>query len=329
MFWIIAGGILGALVLLVIAALIFAKINDKKADGEFLSDEMKAFERENAVSPEEKRWLSFGAPLMYHNFESAHVFKLMHADKDRRGMELGFAQMWEITNGAQALEQLEKLSKADGHAPVAKEIFHVFIEPHLRHTDGRQFDSSYVKKDFDIKPEQLQDAGKLERTLRSAFFSTQEDAEMAIMQQNVFDVDDKEGLKNRAAFWHLMDRVRAAAAAYEGTVYTLAFMNKQYRYSKIELYNIQNFEAWDYGRTAFVARTSAALGYITQEEAMPYIKLAAENASKKYSNWREYLAAYYLGRAIAFGGVTNLFAEPERLLKPSTSPFTGINFTSL
>ena len=326
MFWIIVGGIVGLIVLFVIVALVAAKARDKRDDKEFMSEGMKDFVRKNAVLAEEKRWLSFGAPLMYRNFESAHVFALMHADKDRRGLELGFAQMWEVTNKEEALERLEALSNADSHAPVAKEIFHIFIEPHLRPANGRSFDRSYVKNDFNIKPEQLQDLNKLERTLRSSFFSTEDNVEMLIMQNNVITEEEKEQLRNQLAFDHLLGRVYTATAAYEGTAYTLTFMNKQYRYKKEELYNIQNFAAWDYGRVAYVARTSAALGYISQAEAMPYIKKAAEAASKQYNNWREYIAAYHLGRAIAFGGTTNMFAEPERLLKPSTSPFEGISF---
>ena len=77
---------------------------------------------------------------------------------------------------------------------------------------------------------------------------------------------------------------------------------------------------------AYVARTSATLGYIKEYDAWPYIKVAADNASKIYSGWIEYLAAYYLGRAIAYGGRVEGFPEIVRLLQPKTSPFKGIDF---
>ena len=79
-------------------------------------------------------------------------------------------------------------------------------------------------------------------------------------------------------------------------------------YTEEELANIRTLAAWDYGRTAFIARYSAHAGYITMDEAWTFIIAAAENAASTYDGWRQYLAAYVLGRCVAYGEFLNIGA---------------------
>jgi len=72
-------------------------------------------------------------------------------------------------------------------------------------------------------------------------------------------------------------------------------------YSAEELDEIRSLAAWDYGRTVFFARTSAIAGYMSEEEAWRYMMVAADNAAAQYSGWRQFAAAYMMGRAIAYG----------------------------
>ena len=96
-------------------------------------------------------------------------------------------------------------------------------------------------------------------------------------------------------------------------------------YAERELSQIKTLTAWDYGRTAYALRFSAHARYIKQKEAWSYMKAAADNATRDYDSWRQFFAAYYLGRAIAFGEVT----EFDPTLNPDIfdkRPFSKIDF---
>ena len=59
--------------------------------------------------------------------------------------------------------------------------------------------------------------------------------------------------------------------------------------------------AWDIGRTVFVARTCYSLGYITEDEAWNYINYVSDIAKQSFNGWRNYAKSYLLGRAF-WGG---------------------------
>ncbi|MCL2189339.1 MAG: DUF1266 domain-containing protein [Defluviitaleaceae bacterium] len=68
--------------------------------------------------------------------------------------------------------------------------------------------------------------------------------------------------------------------------------------------NLQSYAAYDYGRTAFIARLCARVKFISEEDAWRFVECAANNARQLYNNWHEYIAAYVLGRALALGEFT-------------------------
>jgi len=83
-----------------------------------------------------------------------------------------------------------------------------------------------------------------------------------------------------------------------------------------ELDKINNLNAWDYGRAGFIARNAAFCGFVKEDETWVHLKQAANNANRDYNNWREYLCAYVLGRAIAYGSASeDIYQILEYLLK--------------
>ena len=116
----------------------------------------------------------------------------------------------------------------------------------------------------------------------------------------------------------------------------LFFLNKylgaksnliQLGYSEAELLAITDFSAWDYGRTGYIARYVVQLGYLSKEEAWPYVEDAANHARSVYSSWREYLAAYVLGRALGYGDSSGgIYKVLAFLLEDEESPFVRLEF---
>ena len=101
----------------------------------------------------------------------------------------------------------------------------------------------------------------------------------------------------------------------------------QLGYNEEEVSEIDNFAAWDYGRTGYIARYSVQFGLISEEEVWPYVELAARNARKSYRSWREYLAAYVLGRALGYGDASGgIYKALEFLLEDEDSPYVRLDF---
>ena len=101
----------------------------------------------------------------------------------------------------------------------------------------------------------------------------------------------------------------------------------QLGYSEDELATITNFAAWDYGRTGYIARYVVQLGYLTEAEAWPYVEHAATQARLDYGSWREFVAAYILGRALGYGDSSgHIFKVLEFLLEDEASPFNRLKF---
>ena len=81
---------------------------------------------------------------------------------------------------------------------------------------------------------------------------------------------------------------------------TLNFLRRE-GLDKKHMKTIDNFSAWDYGRCGIIGRYASAVGYVSDDVAMDYMVTAGQNAAKDYKNWKDYIAAYFLGRALAYG----------------------------
>jgi len=256
------------------------------------SKRIKEFEKENAVTPQKERWLAFGAMLMHHNFEPLRTFKLISLDGQRlASFAQAFADWWGIYDGQGALETLDYLSRADGHTPYAREFYHKFIVP-------KKGDKSFSSRYLDVLPDQLQNTTGLEASME----------------------------RSGGNLLALADRINRGGKAYDQIWYDLQRIGKGYNFTKEEVFNIDRFEAWDFGRVVYIARNSTALGYVKEDEAWSYIEKAANAASGLYKDWREYLAAYALGRALAFGSDKHAISGMQYLLKDENSPCKQHNF---
>ena len=78
-------------------------------------------------------------------------------------------------------------------------------------------------------------------------------------------------------------------------------LDPKLKFSPEEMSAIDNFAAWDLGRVAMIARYSVAFGYISEEQAWPFIEQAAQTSSKIYRDWTHFFQAYALGRALGYG----------------------------
>jgi len=94
-----------------------------------------------------------------------------------------------------------------------------------------------------------------------------------------------------------VDRIRHGLFTCSQAVQSL----KRIGYTESDFAEIKTLAAWDYGRTTFVARFSAHSKIMTATDAWIFIQKAAENAEAAYDSWKQYLAAYVLGRCIAYG----------------------------
>ena len=265
----------------------------KKIFTEFLNtDEVKKFESQNAVTPGRQRALTFGAVLMFSNKEPLRTFKMMHTDTNQiEGLRAGFGEWWNIYDGQEALFVLDSLTNTKGHTDFADEVYKKFILP-LRG------DKRFGVRHINITPDQIQDLSGLEKGFERA----------------------------GGDIFALCEMINRGMKAYDQVWYDLQKIGKGYNYTSEELLSVENFAAWDLGRVVFIARNSVALGYVGEDETWPYIEKAAETASQLYSSWREYLAAYCLGRALGFGSYKNIDFEVKYLLKDPNSPYNDSCF---
>ncbi|MDR2869833.1 MAG: DUF1266 domain-containing protein [Deferribacteraceae bacterium] len=102
---------------------------------------------------------------------------------------------------------------------------------------------------------------------------------------------------------------------------TVKSMLLRFGYTEPELTTLPTLAAWDYGRCGFIARYSLWAGYIDEAIAWEYIHLCAEHAAAKYDSWRQYLAAYVLGRALWGSDCLGMEHVLAYLLVAPTSPF--------
>jgi len=98
-------------------------------------------------------------------------------------------------------------------------------------------------------------------------------------------------------------------------------------YTDLELSAIPSAAAWDYGRTGLIARCGAKVGYLEEGETWDFLQAAADNATRVYRSWREYLAGYVIGRATGyFSDSRDLSAVLRYLLQNENSPFRAASF---
>ena len=278
------------------------------------SSEMRQFEAIHAVSSERERYLAFGAFILTYNRESSSVFELGHSGNHALGL---LRRFWGIEDRERALEQLQRLTTATGQSPIADEIYRNFIlNNQLEHLDPLlMFSTGFDFSDF-------------ENLYSNSVSRAEEIFESLYPDFGIFDLDeiDLDEFFDLLVYIQFAERVNRGLDAFIGARDLLINV---LGYTEDELLNIYSLAAWDYGRVAFVARYSVAAGFIEEDEAWEYIKIAADRASELYTDWREFTAAHILGRALAFGNPSDDFRYVlDFLLNHPESPFKTVDFHS-
>ncbi|MDR2598752.1 MAG: DUF1266 domain-containing protein [Oscillospiraceae bacterium] len=277
-----------------------------------LSNEMRIFERENAVTTEQERYLLFGSFVMVNNRESPRILAL--GGSASHAVRL-LSDFWNITDRNSALEQLESLSSATQQSLIANDIYHTLVLNHrFEFLDGvvlyfNEYDPVGLENVF---------AGTIRRV-------EQMDEELEIMM-DILEIDEeyRDDAFELLVYMQFAERINNGLDAYQ-----LARDMLIYRlgYTEEELSSINTLAAWDYGRTAIIARYGIEAGYLYEDEVWKYLKATADSASETYSSWREYTAAHILGRALAFGNDSNDFIDMlDFMLNHPESPFETVSF---
>ena len=131
-----------------------------------------------------------------------------------------------------------------------------------------------------------------------------DDVYRSLIKKGITDPTDEELKSLKLEHAQQPERVKHGIATYRTAEAKLLKIG----YTEEELASIRTLAAWDYGRTAYIARYSAHAGYITEDEAWAHIIAAAENAAGTYDGWKQYLAAYVLGRCVAYCEFLNIGA---------------------
>ena len=234
----------------------------------------------SVTTDEQKRYLAFAAVLFTQNGHLSEELEISDKMKCKNILK----RWWGIEDHSEAAKTAEKLSIAATHTPFADDVYSEFI------VKGRRPPSS---------PEDLADLTGLENAYRSSvrralYMADVPDEE--ITPEYVEELMAQDGYT--ATFTEvLFDRLIEGLECYQQAKDVL----KRAGVSDEEMSEIKTLAAWDYGRTGIIARYGANAGYLDEDEAWHHMKTAAENAAGIYPGWREYFAAYILGRAVALG----------------------------
>ena len=205
----------------------------------------KADARKDPVTPAQRRYLAFAAPLFLQNGDALHVFKSLMGTKAQVSKVL--RDWWYIKDRAGAIEALESLTAGERHTSVADSVF-----------------TNIIKKGH-TAPLSLE-------TLRAIDGYAEADAGS-------------------------LEEINHAIQCFNWLKSQLV---RKIELTESELLEIGSLAAWDYGRVGFIARYSAYAGYIDEDTAWNYMRVAGDRAASAYSSWRQYYIAYYIGRTIAF-----------------------------
>ncbi|WP_430614892.1 DUF1266 domain-containing protein [Flavobacterium sp. JP2137] len=78
------------------------------------------------------------------------------------------------------------------------------------------------------------------------------------------------------------------------------FFDCGYTFNFSAYQNIKNVASWDIERAGLIIRYAFTIGWLTEEEAIAYLKKAYTVAELNYSNWCQYFIGYLKGRALLF-----------------------------
>ncbi|MDR2183859.1 MAG: DUF1266 domain-containing protein [Clostridiales bacterium] len=265
------------------------------------------------MSQDDARALACCAILTAHNDgpKAAMSFVLPKSKADAVKQQL--VKDWDVFDWGTSLALLERLSRADADCPVINEIFEHII----------------AKSQYEIT--------------RGIFAPLKQDAlpglDLPRNFENLWDAVTNNANSDMGAFMHflsgaqganktfhsitasaLLNRINAGISGYEKAIRTLIV----YGYSMDELAKICDFSAWDLGRTGYLSKMAAVAGFIDETTSHQYMVSAGKLAYKAYLDWRQFLAAYFIGHSIVYGSagaIGNFRDTVQYLLKHKKSPY--------
>ena len=276
------------------------------------SDEMRAFEAENAVTEAQARYLAFGAFVLTNNRESIRVFALSGSHNAAARI---LSDFWSVDCHESAMRQLVPLAYAEAQGPVADDIFNTFVR------NGRL--EPINELDLYRFTHDLSGLENIHAAAQRRAEGMPDEFERLKAMLEVSEAEEEEAFEVFVLL-QMANRINQGLEAYQGAK---AMLVDVFGFTEEELLAIPTLAAWDFGRTAIIARYGVAAGYLEENEAWEYLKKAADNAAEIYSDWREYTAAHILGRALAFGNPSLDFEDSLRfLLEHEESPFLDVSF---
>jgi len=264
------------------------------------------------VSPEETRALTCCAIMVVGSEGQKAV---MSRDLPKRKADYAkqlLAEKWNVTDWGSSLASLEKLSKAEDTNPLISEIFTNAIE-----------DSQYEIIRGIFAP--LKHDSLLSLDIPKYFSHLWKSSTNKANSDIAAFMDFLNGAEDANKTFHgitasmLLSRINNSISGYEQAIRSLIVSG----YTREELVAITNFSAWDLGRCGYLAKLAAIAGFIDDATSYQYM-MAAGNGLTPYSSWRQFLAAYFIGRSIMDGNAKGIEAFGETityLLKDKKSPY--------
>jgi|GEM_PF-2457649 len=281
------------------------------------SSQMRSFELAHAVSPKQEWLLAFGAFVPTFNEESVRVFEL---DISHSAAPHLLSTSWGVEDREGALNQLARLAEADGQSPIADDIFRTLILgegvvsiPESEFWEGARY-------------------GTLPEDYQEGLANVISNAQSRAVRDMLSRIEEFEGISEEMfervfalqTGIELSARIERGLDTFEGA---FEFLIDFFGFTSEELLQLPTLAAWDYGRVAMFARYSVAAGFLEEEETWTFLYMAAERAIETYGSWREFTAAYVLGRAIAFGDDSRRWVYVfDFLLNHPMSSFQTIDF---
>jgi len=267
----------------------------------------------NKISPDDARALISCAALTVHNEgrKAAMSFALPKNKAEHAKQVL--AKDWNITDWGTSLVVLELLSKAQYDGLIIAEIFgHIIAQSQYEITRG-----IFTSVKQDVLPD-LDLPHNFVHLWEAVTNNANSDIDA--FMHFLSGADDANKTFHSITASALVNRINSGITGYEQAIRTLIV----YGYSMEELSKIDNFSAWDLGRTGHIAKMAALAGFIDEPTVHQYMLSAGKRVYKAYVDWRQFLAAYFIGHSIVGGNPKEIgsFGDTiQYLLKNKKSPY--------
>ncbi|MCL2755292.1 MAG: DUF1266 domain-containing protein [Oscillospiraceae bacterium] len=304
-------------------------------------------EKDFPATPEQRRLLAFGCVQLAKNLAPCRT---LHITDDEDRVDEMLRNYWGIEDAEEALETATKLAQGEIHTDYTNEFYRTLVKSgkteitvedlygyvndySLRRTIAKGLRSVSEQLGIGIYHTGFVPSGSFFNSLADVIMNGHVFGKCEFPE--VFGEEDKEKIKELSDKYRpqfvglilekLAEKINETLGVYQKAY---SFLLEQ-GYTEEELAKIDTIAAWDYGRTAIVVRYGVKMGFFEEAQAWQLLQTAADNAQGLYSNWREYLAAYIFGRAIAFeqssGDYNNVV---EYLLNDELSPYRECAFKS-